>query len=747
MKHILRSFALLLLAYLIGPIQSHAQYPKLTCKQVQEISAADLANCKDTSAYDGDTVTVTGVVIADANLIDVPSSSVQGGYRPFVHIVDTADNGSSGNFKGLNVMGVYRDAGGNSLPVLNVYNLFAGMQIEVTGIIGSYLGETQLEVLNNSSLIVLGNQTKPQPVVIDLGDLNDNRRTNQLETGEQYEGSFVEIQDLTVSAIYNFSGNRVSFDLTDDNGNVINVSDRFLVQKTSSYTTTRASSPVTQGSFTPPVVGTRFEYIRGIIVHSQNGCTGSNGRGYEINPFDTSHYKIGITPPNVSNVVRTPLVPSSSDKVTISARIIDFDGSITGATLYYTDDINAAAGAFTSVPLTLKGGTTDSYEAEIPAFGEDVVVRYYITAVDNDNQTSYVPFNANSSTNPNFMFYTVRNNGLSIVDLQKVLNVTDDASPYEGQEVTVTGIVTASAKAYDLESIFIQDENATEWGGIRLEGNSELIKLFRGEEVTVTGTVSESFGFTTMAVTNVVRTGVLKTVNIPTIDPSDSAFFASREAEKYEGMLVAYHKAGEKIVVSNGRLNPFGEYLVSTSENASEGSSARVQAGIQNNNNSSSLWVSIVSDTALKDDDGVMNVEAIAAEKGMSFDSMVGVLFYGFSRYKLLPRNNDDLVGSSVALSATDYPEYVNSVPSYQIAEVIELYPNPVGDVLNINVLSKGLEDVSLQILDQQGRLVDVVDIDGVEGDVSTAEWSSGLYFVRVVSEGLVVGTTRILKK
>ncbi|MDB2467229.1 hypothetical protein N9W53_00740, partial [bacterium] len=183
------------------------QYPKISIKQLQEVSQTKLAACNDSSAYFGDTVTVVGVVVQDANLIDVPSSSVQGGFRPFVHVIDTADSGKSGDFKGLQVMGVYRDAGGNSLPVSDVYNLYAGMVVEFTGVVGRYQGETQLNILNNSSMNVLGNQTAPQPLVISLGLLNDNTRTNKLETGEEYEDSYVEIQDVTVSAVYNFSGN------------------------------------------------------------------------------------------------------------------------------------------------------------------------------------------------------------------------------------------------------------------------------------------------------------------------------------------------------------------------------------------------------------------------------------------------------------------------------------------------------------------------------------------------------------
>ena len=92
---------------------ANAQYPVVSIHDIQYVSAAKLAACNDTSSYHGDTVTVIGYVMADANLTDIPSSSVQGGFRPAVHLADTADGGKMGNFSGIQIMGVYQDASKN----------------------------------------------------------------------------------------------------------------------------------------------------------------------------------------------------------------------------------------------------------------------------------------------------------------------------------------------------------------------------------------------------------------------------------------------------------------------------------------------------------------------------------------------------------------------------------------------------------------------------------------------------------
>lgn len=744
MKRTFKYLMLMIFGMMLSGV-AMAQHPEISIRDLQYVSQAKLNACSDTSAYFLDTVTVVGVVVQDANLIDVPSSSVQGGFRPFVHVVDTADGGASGNFAGLQVMGVYQDASGADLPVSDIYNLYAGMIIKVTGIVNRYQGETQLNVLNNSALTVIGNMTAPTPIVVDLGDLNDNTRTNKLPTGEQYEDSYVELKDLTVSAVYNFSGNRVSFDVVDKDGNVMNVSDRFFAQKTSSYTTSRTSSPLKQGKFKAPVVGTKFDYIRGIIMHSENGCTGnSSGRGYEINPTRDGDYKIGVTPPNISGIVRTPLVPKDSEKVMITANIVDFDGSVQSASLFYTTNASATYDQFTEVTLTVKSGTTDTYEAEIPSASEGTVVRFYIKSTDDIGQISYSPFAATSMSDPDFHFYTVRNGGLTISDVQRVLYPARDASPFVNQVVTVTGVVTASAKAYDLENIYIQDPNETEWAGIKCQGNSELIKLFRGEEVTVTGTVAESFGLTVLNVTKVVRTGEVKNVDVIGLDPSDSAFYFSKAAEKYEGMLVGMtNPGGGKVYISNPRLSNFGEYQIATSADASYGRARRVQAGIQNTNNSSSLWVSIVSDTTLKSTDGIMNVEPILAEKGMSFDTVIGILYYGFSNYSLLPRNDDDFRGSSVTLPETMYPEMgsVHPVAGYQIS----VYPNPAEDALFIQVDQQ--TEVHVTLMDLSGRTHISRDVLN-NSPMNISSLTTGMYLVRLTDiHGNMIGSARILVK
>ncbi|MEM9023184.1 MAG: T9SS type A sorting domain-containing protein [Bacteroidota bacterium] len=745
---------LLLLVVMLGTVAQGQTYPEVSIFDIQNVSVADLQACNDTSAFFGDTVTVTGVVLTDGNLAETASGSVQGGYRPQVYICDTGQ-AVIGSFSCIEVHGVFPGAGGN-LPVSALDNLIAGTVVEITGDIQRFAGHTQINPLSNSAVVPLSIESVPQPLVLNVGDLNDDQRVNELPTGEQWESAYIEIQNVTVTSVNIFSGNRISFDVADQNGNLINISDRFLVQHLPSWTTVNPSSPATTGSFVAPAVGTNYNFIRGIARHSENGCTGAGGRGYELNPFDASHYDVGVTPPNISEVGRDPVVPTSTDVVTISATITDVDGTVTSQTLHYTDDPNAAAGAFTVVNMSLVGGTTDEYEADIPAFADGTLVRYFIEADDDGGNTTTAPFTPAGQTVPNVFFYTVRDNGLSIPDLQLVINPTGDASQFLGEEVTVDGIVTGATKPFGLGSVFIQDETATEWAGIMCVGNSDLTTLFRGERVRITGTVQENFGFTRLSVSpgGVERLDTTCIALDPVIlDPSDSAGIASGEWEKYESMLVAYvNTGGGQVHMTNPQLNPFADYTVGSSASANFANSATVQAGRFDNNNFSSLWVSLVSDPQWELTDGEMEVPPVITALGQTFDTLQGVLAYSFGLYKLLPRNNADLIGFSETLEPVPADTTCNpgSGSGVGIDEVIarnaiNVFPNPANAWVRIEAPTTN-QPLRATVLDLTGRTITTTRTFTGSHVVDVQSLNPGMYFLRVTDvDGTLIGGYKVL--
>lgn len=641
----------------ISSIFAMAQYPTVTIKQIMEIPQQNLQNCNDSSLFFGDTVTIVAYAVHDGGLSEVASGSVQGGNRPFVFFNDTTNGGAIDSWTGIEVMGVVRDNSGNLVPVTNFTDLIAGDVVEMTGVVESFRSSTQFTLLNDNSFSIIGSidTSAIQPVRITVGDLNDNQRVNNLETGEQYENVFVEITDVTVVNVNFFSNdNRVSFDVADQNGNLMNVSDRFLAQRLPAHQVVNPSSPNATanggpgtGTFNAPSVGDFFSSIKGVVRHDGNGCLAqtagiTGGRGYELNPYDDSHYVFGAPRPVFDNLARTPLIPTSTDVVNINVEISDADGTIDTALLYYTVVPNPTFGDYTVVTLS-RVGTSDLYNATIPAQTNLTEVNFFFRAVDNDNSVTWFPFTAPNAVNtPNSFSYQVNDAGMTIVAIQRVPNPSQsDASPFVGETVTVSGVVTASEEIDNLGYTYIQQRNEMKWAGINLYGSPDLGNLSIGDSVEVTGEVVESFGFTRLNVSSVNNRGSVATIDAVELDPSD----ASIVWEEYEGMLVKLANTAGKININNPDLN-FGEYSVGSGASAS--TTFRVLTGRSSGSAFGSLNVSLVSRTLYATTDGNMRVPLVLTADTIEMDTYTGIVYYSFSNYKLTPRNNADIENLSV---------------------------------------------------------------------------------------------------
>lgn len=98
---------------------------------------------------------------------------------------------------------------------------------------------------------------------------------------------------------------------------------------------------------------------------------------------------------------------------------------------------------------------------------------------------------------------------MSVIDYNAIAEIHGDdvTSPYLGQEVQITGTVTA---VYADEGFFVQDENAAK-GGIWVE-YADAVQLEFGDGVTVAGTVEELNGVTSLVADEVVSVDAPLTV-------------------------------------------------------------------------------------------------------------------------------------------------------------------------------------------------------------------------------------------
>lgn len=599
-----------------------AQYPVVTIEDIQTVTQNALGNCDDQTFYLGDTVILRAKVVMDGNLAVPSGASNPNGHKNF-----WLQQGNGGAYKGIDIFNL------SSVSVSeDPHNLIAGDSIEVIGVVDDYNGESELLPLAGSSITLLGQGLPVYPVQVDIADLNDIERNNLLETGEQWEGAYVEIVGATVASLDFFSGGtRVSFNIEDQFGNLLGVSDRFLVQKL----------PGEGGNFVAPNVGDQLDTIRGVIAHSKNNCPGFNGRGYELYPFQESDYVYGASAPRVFNIARTPLVPNSSQDVTVTADITDNDGVIVSAAISYAT--GASGGSFSTVPMTFVSGET--YTATIPAQADGTLIRWYISATDDSAQVTQLP---NNDPNTNTYLYRVRNNGLSIFDVQYT-PYANGISPYQGESVSVEGVVTSSVNSTDtgdLGYVYIQQENQLNFAGLWLQQGSTISQLERGQKVEVEGVVSENFGMTALtdiASVNVTGAG---SINPLVLNPDSFSLYNGSTQEQYEGMLVRFENpsAGDRIYVVEQNAdavtsNNYAEYRVGT-DIFNPNSGVRIIAGRSGGN--SSLYVSYVNDSLWVNN---LNVDPYIVDYGHSMQSVSGIFYYSFGSMKLLPRNNHDIVG------------------------------------------------------------------------------------------------------
>jgi len=182
---------------------------------------------------------------------------------------------------------------------------------------------------------------------------------------------------------------------------------------------------------------------------------------------------IGNLPPVISNINQSPMFPSSTDLVTISADVTD-EGSVTIVQLFYSID----SAPFDSTAMSIVTGNT--YQATIDPQPDGTTVEYFIKATDNEGLT------AASNTNS----YTV-GSGPTIIP---IADIKKDFPTYNGQTVTIQGIVTLGAgiTITSRTDAYVQDNSGRGINIFSFDAPDPL--LIRGNEVQITGTVTEFSG-------------------------------------------------------------------------------------------------------------------------------------------------------------------------------------------------------------------------------------------------------------
>ena len=627
-----------------------AQYPLVDISTIQFIDDVDLAVDNDLSYIDGDTVRIQGVVTFDPCNYALSSS----GSRMGTMLQDTA----GGPWSGVHVLidpGAIGFSSSDPLKDLNdavlfIDNFAVGNIVECTGIVSNFAGNTQVVLLPIPSTVVGFTSGLPTPelVTVDSFQVSDGSGGQLITriTGEQYEGLYVELQNVKVANVTP-SGDRYFWDVTDGAGNELSIRDMsgFVRNGTNDDecpdwidgTPGVSNTPFT---FTPPVIGSNLSFIRGRIVE----YTVSGIARYGLAPDDSLEIGPVVTsPPVISGITRDPVVPASTDAVTITAIINDTDGSITGAELNYS--VGLGNTSFTTVAMSSSGG--DTWTGTIPATGPDsTYVNFWIRATDDQGLVTDAPDSLATGS-----FYIVYDDGInSIVRIQNTPNQSG-ASIFAGDSIpsmSVEGVITAGPQLFDLNSPLAMQDGTAPWSGIIIEptGTDGTGDLFRGDRIRVTsGRILEQFGVTVLTDITFDLLSANNPIPTPvtTLNPDSLDAQVFDQSEAYEGMFVRFNNA---FVTDRFPDSPgdFGEWRINTVD--VDGTGVRV-------------------DDRSPEISSSFNEDSLTDGQNLAF--IQGILWYSFGNVKLIPRNRDDIDGFNTgaypnAIVAFDFNDLVPTV-------------------------------------------------------------------------------------
>lgn len=707
----------LLFAFLmgIGMVFAQSQYPLVTVHDIQYIDSVATKGFTN-SPLVGDTVRVQGAVMVRPVVDPVSNRNPIMYYGPRwgTYIEDTASNDGWG---GLNVL-VDTSVSGYQNTFFDLVD--TAQVVEFTGVVTAYNQTNELFLIPNVAVNILPNSPtkRPAPVQLSISDFMQNGKT--VVNSFKYSGMYVEIKN-GISADRNTSNG--AFNLYDNDGNYI------AVYPQSRYFRLDANK-LPGSTYQVPQDGTPISYIRGIITVYNSS--------YEILPLYPNDISIKATPPIISNVKRDKIQVNSNQSVTISANIKTLAGYVVNAALHYRVD----NGSRVIVPMQKSLTDTTLYTATIPGVSTDSsIVDYYISSLGSDTLTGYTP----SDTVKGNYFYQVLNENLTIRDVQ-YNPFGSGLSGYNGYHVTISGIVTADTSDYPghyssnyPERVYVQ-EGSGPWTGIMLgthgSNGVQVLNLVRGDSVTLTGVITESYSVTTidsLSQISVVSSNnplpASITISTGTIDKNGNAVAA---AEQWESVLINYKNVtvtdenadGGPGPSVSGSNNNYGEFFVSDSSG-----DTRISLQDGNNNYVNDWDPSFVGDST-----------KIHIKTGNTFSEIQGILYYSFSYYKLCPRKADDFMGLVTAIKNN-----TRNTPAR--FELTQNYPNPFNPTTTISYTLPKESFVTLRIYNILGQQIsNLVNQNQMAGtykvNFNASNLSSGVYFYTIQA-----GNFRQIKK
>lgn len=411
----------------------------------------------------------------------------------------------------------FQDAtGGLNLFCYGEYmsSLAVGDFVEATGEIMDYNGKREISLTDTTAITILyKGGTVPPPMVMTIADIK--------AAPETYEGMLVKVLNATYDGTWPAGSG--GFDLVDPTDTMdVYIDDDLPI----------AGMTAPSGAF---------------------NMTGWLGQFYshQIQPrYESDIETFTNQAPVIGSVTYSPQPVYADSVVTVTAEITD-DGTF-DATLSY--DVGAG---YVDVVMASAGG--DLYSGEIPGQAAGTLVSYMVSVTDDGSLT----------TDTDVMTYLVLAAGGSVTPIYDIQYSTTGDSPLDGQEVTISGIVTAEFWGSSSNRYFYVQDSTGAWSGVVVfeyggwdsfdfnAGSGVVNSIAEGDSITLTGTVDEYYGLTEITDVTTATIYGQGTLPEPIVVTPGQVKTDGTEQENYEGVLV---KVENVTVVEEA--SSYGEWLV-----------------------------------------------------------------------------------------------------------------------------------------------------------------------------------------
>lgn len=601
-------------------------YPIMLIDSVQYVNDTKLSNSTANTLPDyidpikknptyGDTVRFDAIVVTNPSIYGLSIN------RKAIYV----QRKGGGPWSGVQVM---CDPAGSGLTLADFKtetqffnNCVVGYPVRITGVIRDFAGETQVNLIRNNAnwsnaveQLALTPDTIVESTITANQLMSGNPNTGwvqQKSTAEKWEGALVKIPNVTVYSIQN-SPPRFFWSVIDDLGNVIDVRDFSAYYRNDNNEDT---IPKIDNTFQPPAIGTRLEYIRGLVTEYQV----SGISRYGISPIYPNDLKVCTScPPVIKYINRNPVIVKQSDTATITISVAVGDTTLNNVWLYYKTTQN---GTLDSVNLTPVPSFPNYYAAKILPLNMETVFTWWVRATDNKDRSTIFPdpFTVGNS------FMIVGSSGVNDIRTLQFSIASNGATIWNGDSLTnvdIRGIITGNTFSSSTQNLLtLQNGNGPNSGIFIQRSPGDPTSTWKvGDSVNITSCkVTETFNTTIL--NNIRGTVVSSGVTLPRFQrnlPIDS-FIQNRVlfARPWEAVMVRFDTS----------------YIISKNPDA------------PGNNGEFSFNPNSAAGTGLRVDDMSNELRNLNSrlKPGMKMDFIQGAMWFSFGNFKLIPRGLADL--------------------------------------------------------------------------------------------------------